>query len=572
MDKFLFPIMVYIMLLLSPAAAFAQQLPEPTVRESERLQEREVERQREREQQFRESQISPPSGSELETEEPVRAADSGRCVNIKNVMIHGMTRYSTTKFGDIINTLVTECTTIGSIDDVLRVITNRYIADGYVTSRAVIGPQDLNDGILDITVIEGSLEDVRGQEDGYGSSTLAFAFPKRHDKLLNLRDIEQGVDQLARLPSYEPTIDIEPGSLPGSSSVVVKRTEQLWPYRPSISVNNDGSLSTGRIQSNLGLDADNIFGVADFWSLYYSRSVEDERFRGSQGLGGFVSIPFGYWTVSASGGYFSYESILEANGQQFSNDGNSWNVSGVVDRVLYRDSKIKISLSGTLALNDIENRIQGIRLSTSSYRLVTTSIDARLQRLVKGGLINATLGLTRGVDILGANAADTGPGGPGLTFWVIDASAGYRKQIKLGEANVGYSALVRGQSALNPVFSGQRFSLGGSSTVRGFRDDGISGRHGLSLRQQIDAPILSLFKKHPYWKNNISGFVGYDAGGIFPRGDDQFERGFLHSATAGLRFSSRLVNLEFSLSRPLSAPDFVTKKDVEFSFSARIGL
>lgn len=557
---------------LCQTTVFAQQLPDPTVRESERLQEREVERQRERQQQFRDSQSAPPSGVDLQTEEPAKVADAGRCVNIKSVVIIGMTRYPESKFADAIQSLIAECTNIGKIDDVLRIITNQYIADGFVTSRAVIGPQDLNDGVLDITVIEGSLEDIKSSEGGYGRTTLSLAFPRRGSKFLSLRDLEQGVDQLARLPSYEPTIDIEPGNLPGSSNVIVKRTERLWPYRPSLSINNDGSLSTGRIQSNLALDVDNIFGAADFWSVYYSRSVEDERFRGSQGLGGFVSIPYGYWTLSASGGYFSYESILDANGQQFTNGGNSWNASGIIDRVLYRDAKNKISLSGTLALSDIENRIQGIRLSTSSYRLVTASIDGKLQRIIKGGLISATLGLTRGIDIFGANAADTGPGGPGLTFSVIDTSAAYRQQVKLGKVNFRYSALLRGQSALDPVFSGQRFSLGGSSTVRGFRDDGISGRHGISLRQQVDAPVLSFLTKSSNWKSDVSAFVGYDAGGIFRRGNDRFERGFLQSVTGGVRLSGKFLNLESSISRPLSAPEFVTKRDWEFSFSVRIGM
>ncbi len=562
----------YFGLILCQETVYAQQLTDPTVREAERLQEREVERQREREQQFRDSQNAAPSGAELQTAQPETVADTGQCVAVKSIKINGMTRYPANKFDSAIQALVNDCTSIGKINDALRVITNRYIADGYVTSRALIGPQDLNDGILDITVIEGSLENVKSLEGGYGSTALSLAFPKRIGKFLNLRDIEQGVDQLSRLPSYNPTIDIEPGSLPGSSNVVVNRQAQLWPFRPSLSLNNDGSLSTGRIQSNLGLDADNVFGLADFWSLYYSRSVEDESVRGSEGFGGFVSAPYGYWTLSANGGYFSYESVLDANGQQFSNDGKSWNASGIIDRVLFRDSKVKISASGTLAISDIENRIQGIRLSTSSYRLVTVAIDGRLQRLVKRGLINAALGLTRGVDILGANSADTGPGGPGLTFWVVDASVGYRQQVKLSKANLRYSALLRGQSALDPVFSGQRFSLGGSSTVRGFRDDGISGRHGASFRQQVDAPVLSLFKDSRDWKSDVSGFVGYDAGGIFRRGDDRFERGFLQSVTAGLRFSGKFVNLEFSASRPLSAPEFVTKKDFEFSFSARIGM
>lgn len=343
--------------------------------------------------------------------------------------------------------------------------------------------------------------------------------------------------------------------------------------RASYSVNNEGSANTGRIQSTASLDIDSPLGIADFWSLYYSRDLENRDGRGSKGYGAFVSIPYGYTTLTLSGGRYSFDSILQGVDQAFANSGVSTNGSATVDHLLFRDGKTKLSVSAGLSLLDTVNRIQGIKLRTSSYRLVSGAINVRAQRRIGGGLATADIGFTRGLDIFGANAVDTGPGGAQLVFRKLEASLGFQTRSKMLGVPLNYSGVVRGSAALDPVFPGERFSLGGSSTVRGFRDDGISGRSGIFTRQQIGFPLFSLFgDKAAGTQTGFSGLIGYDAGGIRPRKGDAFERGFLHSSTIGLRVNNKRVAGEFTLSAPLSAPATVKQRDLEFSASLRLTL
>ncbi len=556
--------------LLFSTSAYGQAIPNPVNRDAERIQEREQERQRAREQEFRDAQSTPPA----EVDAPVtpdETQQAGTCVAIKTINISGMQRYARSDFQAELGGLIGDCISVGAINNALRAITNRYVADGYVTSRAVIGPQDLNDGGLDITVFEGQVGDVISKADGYGKAMLAMAFPGLKGKQLNLRDIEQGVDQLSRLSFAEPDIDIAPSDLPGASVIEVKLNNPSLRFRPSISINNDGSQTTGRIQSTASLDLDSPLGLADYWSLYYSKDLQNDPFAGTRGFGGFVSVPYGYWTATFSGGRYSYKSVLSGNGQSFSNNGRSWNGSIVIDRLIYRDAKTKIAVSGNLSLVDTENRIQGIRLSTSSYRQATAAIDWRVQRRVKEGLVSFTLGFTRGLKILGANAVDTGPGGASIKFRKIDASLSYQSRVDVFGTPVNYIALFRGQASLDPIFPAQRFSLGGSSTVRGFRDDGISGGNGLFTRQQISFPLFNLFAKSKAAATGVSGFIGYDAGGIIAKGPDRFERGFLHSSTIGLRTQNRYLQFELGVSAPLSAPSFIKHNKAEIAASLRVG-
>lgn len=548
--------------------SFAQTVTDNVSRDAQRIQEREQERQRAREDQFRDSQVRPPSGIDVQPE-LVPDDIAGQCTAIKTVSIKGMSRYPQAAFSDVLGKLTGDCISIVEINAALRAITNRYVSDGYVTSRAVVGPQSLKDGVLDLIVVEGQVAEVISP-DGYGAGALGSAFAGVKNSQLNLRALEQGVDQLSRLPSAEPTIDIAPAALPGTSAVLVKRKSVDQPVRPSLSFDNDGSASTGRWQSTLAVDADNVLGIADFWSVYYSRDVEADRLRGSEGVGGFVSVPRGYWTFSASAGLFRYNSVLAGNGQAFANDGRSWNGSLTIDRLLYRDSKTKVSVAGVLGVADTLNRIQGIRLRTSSYRQTTGSINARVQRKLGAGLIALDLGMSRGLNILGANAADTGPGGASILSRRLTAALSFQTRTKSLGIPVDYTAIIRGQAALDPVFSSGRFSLGGSSTVRGFRDDGISGRYGLFTRHQIGFPLLTAFKGKKAAETGFLGFIGYDGGGIISHNKDRFERGYLHSSTLGLRVQNPRFQAEVMASAPLSAPSFIRHKRVELAASFRV--
>jgi hemolysin activation/secretion protein len=106
--------------------------------------------------------------------------------------------------------------------------------------------------------------------------------------------------------------------------------------------------------------------------------------------------------------------------------------------------------------------------------------------------------------------------------------------------------------------------------VRGFRDDGISGRYGLFTRHQIGFSLTTLFKGHDGLKTSLHGFVGYDAGGVFSHNADTFERGFMHSSTLGLRVQHKHLQAEFMASAPLSAPSFIKRKRLELSASVRL--
>lgn len=118
-------------------------------------------------------------------------------------------------------------TCLGSrgVSVVMKRVQNAIIAKGYVTTRVVAAPQDLSDGDLELTVVPGTIRAIRFADRTDSRATYWNALPAKPGDLLNLRDIEQALENFKRIPTVEADIQIVPAegddALPGQSDLVI---------------------------------------------------------------------------------------------------------------------------------------------------------------------------------------------------------------------------------------------------------------------------------------------------------------------------------------------------------------
>lgn len=117
------------------------------------------------------------------------------------------------------------------------------MADGYVTTEVVVPEQDISKGTLVIKVIPGCIEDIRFTRP-VAWGTWRNAFPTSTGDILNLRDLEQGLEQMKRVANQDVSMKIVPGSKAHTSVVELTRTESA-PITVGISVDNAGYKETG---------------------------------------------------------------------------------------------------------------------------------------------------------------------------------------------------------------------------------------------------------------------------------------------------------------------------------------
>lgn len=188
-------------------------------------QERLLDEQRRRLEQIKELTGKPTT--DVGAEKSVEAL----CFPVRQIFVNGAEHLSDFDRQKIVRTFQGQCLGTSQLDDLLKAITNHYLDKGLVTSRAYLPQQDLSSGELKVLVVEGHLEKLRAAaESGLSPRELAMSFPGREGELLNLRDIEQMVDQLNRLPSNQAQMELVPGQAAGGSGVLVRNTAQK-PWR-----------------------------------------------------------------------------------------------------------------------------------------------------------------------------------------------------------------------------------------------------------------------------------------------------------------------------------------------------
>ena len=182
------------------------------------------------EQRRRLEELQDLPGKDTKPQAPALPADT-RCFPIQDIELKGADSLSAADRTQLLKPYIGQCLGVAQLNQLLKVITDYYIAKGRVTSRAYLPQQDLSSGHLQVLVVEGKLEGLRGAQ---GSSVtdreLAMAFPGKVGEALNLREVEQLVDQLSRLPSKQAQMELTPGSQIGGSEVLVKNTPQK-PWR-----------------------------------------------------------------------------------------------------------------------------------------------------------------------------------------------------------------------------------------------------------------------------------------------------------------------------------------------------
>ncbi|MEH0833610.1 ShlB/FhaC/HecB family hemolysin secretion/activation protein [Pectobacterium cacticida] len=225
-----------------------------------------------------------PTVAPLTTEDAV-------CFPIQRIIFRGASALATKDRVAIQQRYQHRCLNLTAVHNVVRETTNAYLTRGFITSQAYLQEQDLSSGTLIISVSEGKIEAIR--LEGETSLALNMAFPGLEGRILNLRDIEQGMGQLNRLPSQQVAIDIQPGKQAGSSIVYLKRTTRARPVTLSLSTDNSGQKSTGREQLSTLLTVDNPLRLADRWWLTASRDSAFSHHYGSKALSGGMSLPYG---------------------------------------------------------------------------------------------------------------------------------------------------------------------------------------------------------------------------------------------------------------------------------------
>ncbi|NOH23553.1 ShlB/FhaC/HecB family hemolysin secretion/activation protein [Vibrio europaeus] len=476
-------------------------------------------------------------------------ADS-TCVQIKAITFSGNKIYDNSTL-ESISEFKPGCITLTQINEYLRLISNHYIEAGYVTSRAFMTPQDLSSGVLNIVILEGKVEKVlwNGEERQW----LKMAFPMIADTVLNLRGIEQGLDQINRLSRYNATIKLLPSSKQGYSVVDLQTAEgQLGSI--GVGFSNSGQKSTGEEQIAINLSGENFFKWLDKWTLSATQSAAFVDSKQSDSLYLGVDVPIGYWNVGYRTSYSTYKTTFTNSGFTFDSSGKTNNHYLDSKWLFFRDGTSKSALKLTASHRREKNYILGNLVEASSRNLSMLSLAWEYSTRVGGGFLTVSPNMSIGTDWFG--------GEENLSSDPSVAKAQFRKGMLTGSYTYPFTpkltltSTLFGQWTNDTLYGSERVSISGEYSVRGFKGTSLSGDEGYYWRNDVTYQI----GQWPY-VGAISAQVAVDTGSIVEDSEDQYEGGSLMGSSFTLRTSQKHASSTFTLGLPIAAPSRLKKDD-----------
>lgn len=486
--------------------------------------------------------------------------DTAGCRQINIIELHGALGVSGPRRTKLLEHYVGQCLTANDLNRLLSDITNSYLNRGYVTTRAYLPVQDLQTGVLQIQVIEGRLEGIEGRNL---SSTveISMSSPARIGERLNLRELEQLIDQLSRLPSRQVTLELTPGDEVGGSQVILQG-QKFKPWRVALNRHNDGQRSTGEQQWGLNFVWDSPLGLADQLSLRGSGDAVSDRYQHSATHGFSYSLPYGWWTFNYFYNHSYYRTKTYMHGFSFELDGVSTTQALTAERVLHRDAVSKTALS--LGLNHLRSRnyLDNHRLDVSSQRLTEQQISFNHGRRIGPAFINLDLAYQRGIGALDAQrAGHPQVGEPVARYNKYTLTASYLHPFQFLGERFSFDSVFSAQRSEDVLFSPQRFSLGGLYSIRGFKEQSVSGNSGYYLRNQLRWTRSVAWEWLRPVVQEYSLTAAYDMGAI--RGDRYNREQSGRLASHAFELSARGQHLAASITaaHTLSRPNAIERKE-----------
>lgn len=469
---------------------------------------------------------------------------NGACFDITRVEIDGANLLSAQEIGKVTAPYDNRCVGLAEINAVLRDVTHLYIDHGYVTSRAYVPQQDIaKTRILRLLVVEGTLSDIylNGQKVA-GSGSLATAFPGLIGRVVNIRDIEQGLDQMNRLQANDAKSAMLPGPKDGTSILNIENRPGR-PWHVSLGNNNMGQESTGFSRSSASLGLDDLLDINDQWSFSYEHSGPDYPWRNDgKGYGnsysGSVSVPYGYSTVSLNGSWYQYESAVEGNFQSLETSGNSGQAGLGIDRVVLRDKDSITTVRSSLTYKQTNNFLLGNLIEVGSRRYTVGEIGISHSRRMFGGIWVFDASYDKGLGLFDAvEPGDPGAGNADPRFSKFNATISVTQPFTLAGRQFELTSLLSGQYSPDNLLGAEQISLGSYSNVRGTRESVLFGNNGMFSHNEIvwrtksnesgDAVAKVLGELRPY--------LGLDYGHVYSQKRFDMTGGDLASWTAGIR-------------------------------------
>lgn len=497
-------ILSFVATLLFPILSIAQTPDQNIINQQDwitRQQQNEVEENRRIKEQEAIRKERARKKKEAEEEGKNQTPISGKpttCLEVKSINLVGANSISKRQQKKLLKPFISKCVEAKTLAEIITAIQTYYNDKGYVTARVFVPKQNIQSGKLELQVLEGKIDEIIVGDNNISDKMQEFtAFGLLEGDTLNLQDINQGIYQMNRLSSNNATMKIEPALEEGEAAIYINN-QKKFPARATIGYDNLGNEFTGVKRANFSGGIDNLLSLNDAINLSYTTNLNDDsQAKDIKSFTSGISIPFVYNTFSYDYSISEFRGTNQGTNGPIRLTGFSERNNVTIDRVLLNKGNFRLSTNASLTTKSSASYLNEAKIETSQRKLAIGNIGFTISNYFKNG-VNLYLkpSYSKGLKLLNSKQDDKNltSDTPKAQFDYFKLYSSISKQFTIPQINIPFtlSSEFDSQYAKQTLFGTEQFSVGGYYSVRGFRENYITGDSGYYFRNKLNFNLGSL--------------------------------------------------------------------------------
>lgn len=453
-----------------------------------------------------------PLPSSVPVDVPEPGLDVPGTIVVRRFEVTGSTVFSEEELANEIRNYVNRPITFPELFEVRLAITQLYLDEGYISSGAfLVGDQDIEDGVVEIRVVEGSLEEINIEglkrlNPGYIRSRIGIASRPP----LNVDDLVESLQLLQLNPLIDNiSAELASGTRAGGSilNLTVKEAPAIG---TRLTLDNSRSTTVGSFQRRASFSHANVLGLGDGFNLSYSNTDGSDTWEAN------YTIPINPRNGTLSASFSTTDSRVITNDFEvldIRSDSDQLSFSFRQPIIETSTEQLAVGLTfdhdrtnstfqlpgaerlpfPTLGADDGKIRVSALRFSQEwTQRSEKEVLALRSQFNLGVPWFDAT-----------TNSGNL----PDSEFFSWQGQVQWVKALNRNQLLV---ARLNGQWADGSLLSLEQFRLGGQGSVRGYRQDQSTADNGLFASVEMRFPLFSIPELDT--EAQVAPFIDYGLG------------------------------------------------------------
>ena len=430
-------------------------------------------------------------------------------ITVNQFEVLGSTVFTKAELDQILNPFTKRPITFSELLQARSQITDLYTSRGYITSGAFIPTQNLQNGVVQIQVIEGGLEDIKvtGVErlsPDYVRSrmNIATGAPLNRDRLIQALQVLQINPLIASISA-----ELSAGTRAGQNILEV-RIKEAKSLEAQLSLDNNRAPSVGSLRRKVQISEANLTGLGDTLNVAYSNTD------GSNSYDLSYTLPINPYNGTIAFAFNNGNSnVLEKPFNILDIYANSTSYDFTFRQPIEQTPSQEIALGFTASYRESLTSLLKIPFPLSAGAddngvTKTTVLRAFQEFTQRSSQSVISLRSQFNVGLGGVFGSNVNTRFPDSRFVSWRGQSQYVNLLAPDTFLLLRGDLQLGDRALLPS---EQIGFGGQDTLRGYRQNVLLGDNGLNLSAELRLPILRV----PEWEGLLQLVPFVDAAAVW---------------------------------------------------------